>query len=101
MRAIIAVMCCFGFAVAVPAFAQEGGAKVNPIDVDPNTKIEGGADVRGSGAAAGAGAGSDKKVEIPPDKRELEKDKPISERKPQEEREPEEAAKRDSAPQRQ
>jgi hypothetical protein len=84
--------------LAVPAFAQD-----RRIEVDPNTKIEGGADVRGSGANAGATTPPENKIEdrIPVDKRAPEKDEPISERKPQEqEREREEPAKRESAPQR-
>ena len=81
------------------SFAQERPVPVQPSDDDPNTKIEGGADLRGSGAAAGAGAGPDKKIENPEDKRGLEKDKPTSERKPQE-REREEDPKDERVPQR-
>ena len=74
-----------------------------PIDVDPNTKTEGGADLRGSGANAGGGARSDDKFEdgtrrersepprpaergdvAGPDAAAAEKDKPISARKPRE-----------------
>jgi hypothetical protein len=67
-----------------------------PLEIDPNTKIQGGADVRGSGAAAGAGTSRDDKmdtgprVEPPannierPDKSASDKDQPISERKPTE-----------------
>jgi hypothetical protein len=86
----------------------------------PNTRIQGGADVRGSGANAGAGAQTDNRIETDksavgepseargepsgrvradergnvagPDKSGPEKEKPISERKPQE-RELEDAAK--------
>ena len=63
-----------------------------PLEIDPNTRIQGGADVRGSGAAAGAGMRDDKmdtgsRVEPPgnnverSDKSESNKDQPISERK--------------------
>jgi hypothetical protein len=87
-------------ALCLPAVAQE-----RRVEVDPNTKIEGGADVRGSGANAGAGAQPDNRSESKtgnvagPDRPDAEKDKPISERKPQE-REREEAAKGGSVPQR-
>jgi hypothetical protein len=75
-----------------------------PVEIDPNTKIQGGADVRGSGAQAGAGArpddkaGSGPRVEeresaARPDKSEPKEDKPISARKPQED-----PAKGESAP---
>jgi hypothetical protein len=72
-------------------------AEQAPIDVDPNTKTEGGADLRGSGANAGSGARSDDKVEdgTRMERREAprpaerdaaaeDKDKPISARKPRE-----------------
>lgn len=74
-----------------------------PVDIDPNTKTEGGADLRGSGANAGGGARSDDRIkdgtrfersEPPrpaergdvagPDAAAAEKDKPISARKPRE-----------------
>ena len=84
--------------LVMPAVAQD-----RRIEVDPNTKIEGGADVRGSGANAGAGAQPDNKngsktgnVAGPP-RPDPERDKPISERKPQE-REREEAARGESVP---
>jgi hypothetical protein len=58
-----------------------------PIDIDPNTKIQGGADVRGSGANAGTGANVEEPkkedAEIKPKEKD-EKDKPTSERKPRE-----------------
>lgn len=85
-------------------------AAERPLDVDPNTKIEGGADLRGSGANAGAGARTDNKGDVEPrapeergsvarpDKTEPDKDKPISERKPQE-RELEDASKGATKPQ--
>ena len=74
-----------------------------PVDIDANTKTEGGADLRGSGANAGSGARSDDKIEdgtrlgrsepprpaergdvARPDAAAAEKDKPISARKPRE-----------------
>lgn len=87
MRAIVGFMFV---GLVLPAVAQD-----RPVEIDPNTRIQGGADVRGSGANAGAGAQPDHKIESNtrvPDKSDQEKDKPISERKPQE-REPEHAAK--------
>ena len=77
--------------LACSAFAAQP-----PLEIDPNTRIQGGADMRGSGAAAGAGARRDDKmdteprVEPPgnnvqrPGQSESDKDKPISERKPTE-----------------
>ena len=88
-----------------------------PIDVDANTKTEGGADLRGSGANAGSGARSDTKMEdgtrlehrepprpaergdvAGPDSAAAQKDKPISARKPRE-RELEDASKGATKPQ--
>jgi hypothetical protein len=77
-------------ALALPAFADE-----RPVEIDQNTKTQGGADLRGSGANAGAGARSDNKTEseprieerrdvAQPDKVEHKEDRPISERKPSE-----------------
>jgi hypothetical protein len=75
--------------------AQERSAR--PIEIDPNTKIEGGADVRGSGASAGAGTRSEEKTDADkprmqqredPEQNRPEKDKPTSERKPQEREDP-------------
>jgi hypothetical protein len=99
------------FALVLPVSAQ------NRVEIDPNTKIEGGADVRGSGANAGAGARSDNKIESEsrverreepredergnvagPDRTAAEKDKPVSARKPQE-RELEDASKGATKPQ--
>jgi hypothetical protein len=77
-------------------FLQAVLAAPPPVEMDPNTRIQGGADPRGSGAAAGAGVRRDGKmdteprVESPgnaverPDKVDPDKDKPISERKPSE-----------------
>ena len=71
-------------------------AQQRPRDIDPNTKIEGGADVRSSGANAGAGTSTEDKIEpekSPPrppgeprieERRDPDQDKPTSERKPQE-----------------
>jgi hypothetical protein len=62
--------------------------------IDPNTKTQGGADPRGSGAAAGA-RGDDKLERDNPrvDRETGEKDKPVAERKPREqERDTEEPA---------
>jgi hypothetical protein len=104
------------FVLVLVAFPLVALGAERPVEIDPNTKIQGGADVRGSGANAGAGAQSDNRTEtdrprgepvdesrIPergnvagPEKSGPEKDKPISERKPQE-REPEDAAKGGSA----
>jgi hypothetical protein len=101
MRALTAVLLV---ALAHCAAAQ------NRVEIDPNTRIQGGADLRGSGANAGAGARPDgaqpaqpeDKLEAParveergnvagPDRIDPEKDKPISAREPQE-REREDAA---------
>ena len=84
----------FVLLAAGPALAQQ-----KPIDIDPNTKTEGGADVRESGARAGARI--EDKMER--DNRRIdadsaEKDKPVTARKPREEERPsEEAAKGSTA----
>lgn len=93
MRSIPALILC---TFAVAAVAAE-----RPVEIDPNTRIQGGADVRGSGANAGAGAQTDTRIEADKsgagassevrgeartDKSDPEKDKPISERKPQDEK---------------
>jgi hypothetical protein len=85
----------FAFGLALAAFAVL--AEERPVEIDQNTKIQGGADVRGSGAHAGAGARSDNKVEgeqrgredarrgvAEPTKAERLEDRPISERRPRE-----------------
>jgi hypothetical protein len=85
-------------------------AQQRPVEIDPNTKIQGGADLPGSGASAGAGARSDSRPEAEPmpaerrrdvaqPEKERQEDKPISERKPYE---PEQQApgKDDTAPRR-
>jgi hypothetical protein len=78
-----------------PGFTQERPAR--PIEIDPNTKIEGGADVRGSGASAGASTRSEEKTDADKPRTQQredaeqnrpEKDKPISARKPQEREDP-------------
>ena len=96
----------FGLAFAAVAVLAEE----RPVEIDQNTKIHGGADVRGSGANAGAGARSDNKPEgeprssedprrdvAQPDKVERREDKPISERKPSEP-EPQPASRGDTIP---
>ncbi|HEX5768958.1 MAG TPA: hypothetical protein VFX94_12040 [Burkholderiales bacterium] len=83
-------------ALALALSLQPAMATAPPVEIDPNTRIQGGADPRGSGAAAGAGTprdskmDSDPRIEPPghnaprPDRADTDKDKPISERKPQE-----------------
>jgi hypothetical protein len=98
----------FALGLALAAFAAF--ADQRPVEIDQNTKIQGGADVRESGANAGAGARSDDKVEseprpggdrrrdvAQPDKMERREDWPISERRPREP-EPLGPARGDSAP---
>jgi hypothetical protein len=83
MRALLALSCF----VAIQAVAQQ-----QPTEIDPNTKIHGGADVRGSGADAGAGSRVEtepRRDESPaniarPEPLDPKEDKPISARKPQE-----------------
>ena len=78
--------------LAHAALAQERP----PADIDPNTKTQGGADVRGSGANAGEKA-EPEKARVEEERREA-KDKPVAERKPREQpRETEEAAKGETA----
>jgi hypothetical protein len=108
------------FALILGAFVSITLAAERPLEIDPNTKTQGGADVSGSGASAGAGAKTDNKIETDksavgtpsepraeergnvagPEKSGPDKDKPISERKPQQ-REPEDASKGGSATPRQ
>jgi len=87
--------------VGLSALAFGVAAAEPKVEIDPNTKIEGGADARSSGANAGASAQSnDIKEQKPgPGESNEEKDKPISERKPQE-REPENASKGGTRPDR-
>jgi hypothetical protein len=85
------------------AFAQE-----RPTEVDPNTKIQGGADLPASAGTAGAGARTDNRMESEPrveqrgevagpDRARVEKEKPISARKPEEPRPEDDAAKGETA----
>ncbi len=82
------------FVIALSASGL-AAAQQRPVEIDPNTKIQGGADLPGSGAAAGAGARSDNKPDADPrpaerrrdvtqPEKERQADKPISERKPYE-----------------
>jgi hypothetical protein len=83
-------------ALLLVLFLQAASAAPPPVEMDPNTRIQGGADIRGSGAAAGAGVRRDDKMDTEPraeppgsnvqrpDKIEPDKDRPISERKPRE-----------------
>jgi hypothetical protein len=73
--------------IALPAMAEQ-----RPIDIDPNTRIEGGADPRGSGAKAGEAPRTDPNLDTRPHERETvvnprkidpKEDKPTSARKPQ------------------
>ena len=88
MRIVLSIIVSF---LSAGALAAEP-----PLEIDPNTRIQGGADPRGSGAAAGAGIRRDNKMDteprveppgnnVPrPDKTEADKDKPFAERKPRE-----------------
>jgi len=89
--------------VSSMAIAQE-----RPVEIDPNTKIQGGADVPASAGTAGAGARTDNRMESEPrveqrgevagpDRARVEKEKPISARKPEEPRPEDDAAKGESA----
>ena len=75
------------FLVLLPLSAL---AAEKPIDVDPNTKIQGGADLRGDSANAGASApttaeAKKEDAEIQKNQKDKDKpDKPISERRPRE-----------------
>lgn len=97
MRALLALSCFFTF----QAVAQQ-----QPTEIDPNTKIQGGADMRGSGANAGTGGrvvAEPRRDDAPgslgrPEPLDPKEDKPISARKPQEqERERERERARDAA----
>jgi len=87
--ALMVMLTLAGPALAAPGQEPRGEVGAEPrLEVDPNTKIEGGADVHGSGAAA-AGTTTpadekDQKNPAKPEQREPEKDKPTSERRPQE-----------------
>jgi hypothetical protein len=84
--------------------ASVAPAQQRPPEIDPNTKIEGGADLRSSGANAGGGASTDDRLKtekarspthdksridergnVAGPESDAEKDKPISERKPKQE----------------
>ena len=83
-------------AVLAAALAAPAAAQQTPTEIDPNTKTQGGADVRGSGANAGEKVDPEK-ARAEEERRDT-KDKPMAERKPREEpRETEEAAKGSSA----
>lgn len=82
MRALLAFVCF----LSVQAVAQQ-----RPVEIDPNTRIQGGADVRGSGAKAGAEPRTDPNLGVRPhdsdavanpQKVDPKEDKPISARKP-------------------
>ena len=92
MRALILLISL----LAMQALAQQ-----RPAEIDPNTKIEGGADVRGSGRNAGQQPRTDPEAEaraptrdpVDPYKLSPKEDRPISARKPQDvDREREEQA---------
>ena len=83
-------------------------AQERPQEVDPNTKIQGGADVPPSAGTAGAGARTDNRMESEPraeqrgevagpDGARMDKEKPISARKPEESRPEDDAAKGETA----
>ena len=85
-------------------FTQLVWAQERPAEVDPNTKIQGGADVPASAGNAGAGARTDNRMESQPrgeqrgevagpDPARIDKEKPISARKPEEPRPQDDAAK--------
>lgn len=89
--------------IASMAWAQE-----RPQEVDPNTKIQGGADVQGSAGTAGAGARTDNRMESEPrveqrgevagpDRARIDQEKPISARKPEEPRPEDDVAKGETA----
>jgi hypothetical protein len=85
--------------IIVSLLSSAAFAAQPPLEIDPNTRIQGGADVRGSGAAAGAGMRRDDKMDTGPrvgspannierpENSESDKDQPISERKPTERQE--------------
>ena len=84
--------------IIVSLLSSAAFAAQPPLEIDPNTRIQGGADVRGSGAAAGAGMRDDKidtgsRVEPPgnnverPAKSESNKEQPIRVRNPTERQE--------------
>jgi len=89
--------------IAPMAWAQE-----RPLEVDANTKIQGGADVPASAGSAGAGARTDNRMESEPrveqrgevagpDRARIDQEKPISARKPEEARPEDDVAKGETA----
>lgn len=89
-------------------FIPVASAQQRPTDIDPNTKIQGGADVPASAGTAGAGARTDNRMESEPrvenrgevagpDRARIEKEKPVSARKPEEPRPEDDAAKGETA----
>jgi hypothetical protein len=92
MRVILGCICL--------ALSSTLGSQTRSVEIDPNTKIQGGADLPGSGANAGAGAQLDNKPQgaersgvepriedrgdtARPQKSDPLKDKPFSAREPQ------------------
>ena len=89
-------------------FLPTANAQERPTEIDPNTKIQGGADVPASAGTAGAGARTDNRMESAPrveqrgdgagpDRARSDKEKPISARKPEEPRPEDDAAKGETA----
>ena len=89
--------------IAPVAWAQE-----RPSEMDPNTKIQGGADVPASAGAAGVGARTDNRMQSEPrveqrgevagpDRARIDQEKPISARKPEEPRPEDDVAKEEPA----
>jgi hypothetical protein len=89
-------------------FSTAAMAQQRPIDVDPNTKIQGGADVPASAGTAGAGARTDNRMESEPrveqrgevagpDRARIDKEKPTSARKPEQPRPEDDAVKGETA----
>ena len=83
-------------------------AQERPQEIDPNTKIQGGADVPASAGTAGAGARTDNRMESEPrveqrgevagpDRARIDQEKPISARKPEEPRPEDDVAKGETA----
>ena len=89
-------------------FTSMAWAQQRPVEIDPNTKIQGGADVPASAGSAGAGARSDNRMQSEPraeqrgevagpDRARIDKEKPTSARKPEEPRPEDDAAKGETA----
>lgn len=88
--------------------APMASAQERPTDIDPNTKIQGGADLPSSAGTAGAGARTDNRMESEPrveqrgevagpDRARIDQEKPISARKPEEPRPEDDVAKGETA----